>query len=165
MRNVLVTFMLASLCTACAPPGKSSGDCPDQQLPLAASCAADSWYGGQPCNPCPGAACVSGAASGQVTDAYGEGPVSSTMCTVTCSSTAECAGLDYLYVNSYSASENSQSWSCTSLGGKSYCTVVLATGGGGGGDPCSQCLSSCQGYSGCCTGCGCMCQSACGGTC
>lgn len=32
-------------------------------------------------------------------------------------------------------------------------------------DPCHECLSSCRGLSGCCTGCGCICQSACGGWC
>lgn len=38
-------------------------------------------------------------------------------------------------------------------------------GGGGGGDSCGSCLSSCRGISGCCTGCGCICQSPCGGVC
>ncbi len=34
-------------------------------------------------------------------------------------------------------------------------------GDGGGGDPCGDCLSSCQGLSSCCTGTGCACESAC----
>jgi hypothetical protein len=33
---------------------------------------------------------------------------------------------------------------------------------GGGGNACSNCLSSCRGLSGCCTGSGCMCCSECG---
>jgi hypothetical protein len=33
----------------------------------------------------------------------------------------------------------------------------------GSGDPCSNCLSACHGLPGCCTGCGCICESACGG--
>jgi hypothetical protein len=31
------------------------------------------------------------------------------------------------------------------------------------GDPCSTCLASCRGLPGCCTGCGCICEDACGG--
>ena len=50
-----------------------------------------------------------------------------------------------------------------------------ATGGGGGGtgggtgggsgtkpDPCSDCLKTCKGLPGCCTGSGCMCADECG---
>lgn len=33
----------------------------------------------------------------------------------------------------------------------------------GSGDPCSDCLSSCKGLPGCCTGCGCLCEDECGG--
>lgn len=33
---------------------------------------------------------------------------------------------------------------------------------GGGASACDTCLSSCRGLPGCCTGCGCICESACG---
>jgi hypothetical protein len=32
----------------------------------------------------------------------------------------------------------------------------------GSGSSCSDCLATCRGYEGCCTGCGCMCESECG---
>ena len=48
---------------------------------------------------------------------------------------------------------------------KPYCSYgeCEAIGGGGSGDACSNCLESCRGLPGCCTGCGCMCEEECNG--
>jgi hypothetical protein len=45
--------------------------------------------------------------------------------------------------------------------GQSCDTSGGSTGGSSGGDPCSLCLDACHGISGCCTGTGCICDSAC----
>ena len=47
---------------------------------------------------------------------------------------------------------------CTDNETKANCPSDCGMAGG-----CSSCLSGCQGIPGCCTGCGCMCESACGG--
>ena len=53
--------------------------------------------------------------------------------------------------------------SCGTCPSGSKCSVAGNCISDNTGDPCSACLSTCQGLPECCTGCGCMCESECGG--
>jgi len=125
------------------------------------------------CNPCSGgASCVAAPVTGDASCSGTSENFDSTytLCAVPCSKDSDCTSLDFLAANGNSMSGQScpeaattQTWSCQSFSGTSYCAVVL-TPNGTGPTACQNCLSACQGISGCCTGSGCMCCTSCGGT-
>lgn len=53
--------------------------------------------------------------------------------------------------------------SCGTCGSGQTCNQYgQCVSSGSSGDPCWNCISSCRGLPGCCTGCGCICQDVCG---
>jgi len=125
-------------------------------------------YGGtvHHCNMCGGGAvCVAGASSGEVVAFGAVESANGAICTRTCTTVADCAGLSYLGANAdVDGSRTTQQWACSSLGGAFYCTVALSAESSST-NACQDCLSACRGDEDCCTGCGCICQSSCGGSC
>lgn len=157
-RTVLFLAILAVLITSCSdgdgeqpPPGQQyCADVPNppwtglKTFPLADAvwCSQDNHEG---CNPCAaGSVCSDGVVSGVASKGTASpmylDPAQNWICTRTCQSDADCAGMSFATANARKATET---WTCSTVADRKLCAVVCAAVSTDTcGEPCpSKCCS------------------------